>query len=732
MDKIERTNFNHNDVILDGTKYLIANGYYGYRGTLSEFTKAEMVAFNLNGVYDQQGDLWRESVNAFNPLYTVVYIKGSEMNPMRVKPLKHKQGIDIEKGLFYRNTVFPFKQGTIAIKSVRFADQTNKELIYERYTIEASTAVGIDLYTGIDLDVYNLSGNHLKIEKIVDEIGFFFVKSKTQEQNLPLVVGETTTRSFPEEGKTVFQNNKVLRHYRIVLEENKPIQIDKFGGVCHSRKNAYQYLDMLVTKAQKFGYDRRLRENEAFWRKKWEIAKIEIVGDKLAELGLNYSIYQLISARPYSDEVSIPAKGLSGQAYKGAVYWDAEVFMLPFFLNTDQESARHIIMYRILGLKGAMAKAKQYGYAGAFYPWESQERGYEACSDYNITNAITGEPIRTHFREKQIHVNGAVVYALKQYLERTEDYSVLFSGGLEMVMECAKFYASYLTYNRETKRYEALKIDGPDEYHELVDNSTYTMYMIDFVFEQADNLAALTRKIDYQWTVDLMKEHDYNEEIKRLRLIREKLYLPEPQQMVYPQFDGYFELEDIKIKDLKKRMSHPDEYLGGEKGLATTTQIVKQPEIVILQALFPEKFTRIVKKMNFRYYEDKTEHIPSLSSSMYALLASDIDKANSAYPYFMNSATVNLKGETKQFNGGVFIGGMNLASCGGAYYALVYGFSGLKHRRFLLMADTRLASKIKEVKFNVIVGGRIASVKVTSTVAAVTWEKGYLKKEEKA
>ncbi|NLZ61762.1 MAG: glycoside hydrolase family 65 protein [Acholeplasmataceae bacterium] len=329
-------------------------------------------------------------------------------------------------------------------------------------------------------------------------------------------------------------------------------------------------------------------------------------------------------------------------------------------------------------------------------------------------------------------MNGAVVYALKQYLERTEDYSVLFSGGLEMVMECAKFYASYLTYNRETKRYEALKIDGPDEYHELVDNSTYTMYMIDFVFEQADNLAALTRKIDYQWTVDLMKEHDYNEEIKRLRLIREKLYLPEPQQMVYPQFDGYFELEDIKIKDLKKRMSHPDEYLGGEKGLATTTQIVKQPEIIILQALFPEKFTRIVKKMNFRYYEDKAEHIPSLSSSMYALLASDIDKANSAYPYFMNSATVNLKGETKQFNGGVFIGGMNLASCGGAYYALVYGFSGLKHRRFLLMADTRLASKIKGVKFNVIVGGRIASVKVTSTVAAVTWEKGYLKKEEKA
>ncbi|MDD4184806.1 MAG: hypothetical protein PHI01_05285, partial [Candidatus Izemoplasmatales bacterium] len=152
MDKIERTNFNRSDIILDGTKYLIANGYYGYRGTLSEFTKAEMVALNLNGVYDQQGDLWRESVNAFNPLYTVVHIKGVEMNPIRVKPLRHTQGIDIGKGVFYRNTIFPLRQGTLTIKSERFADQKHKELIYERYRVEATTAVDIDIYTGIDQD----------------------------------------------------------------------------------------------------------------------------------------------------------------------------------------------------------------------------------------------------------------------------------------------------------------------------------------------------------------------------------------------------------------------------------------------------------------------------------------------------------------------------------------------------------------------------------------------------
>ncbi len=730
MTKIERTSYNKNDIIADGTKYLIANGYHGYRGTLSEYSKAEMVAFNLNGIYDRNGDLWRESINAFNPLYTAIQVRGVEMNPVRIKPLKHTLGLDIQKGVCYRNTVFPLKNATITIKTERFADQRNLELIYERYSVEVSEDTAIDLYTGIDMDIYNLSGEHLDVVEIVDEVGFFFVKAKTKECQLPVVVGETTVRSFSEPGDVLYQNNKALRHYHLKLTAGKEVVLYKFGGVCHTRKDAYDHLDTLITKAQKYGYERRFVENEAFWNARWGLARIEMAGDDEAELGLNYSIYHLISSRPYSDEVSIPAKGLSGQVYKGAVFWDAEIFMLPFFLNTDRKSARHIIMYRILGLPGALAKARQYGYQGAFYAWESQEKGYEACSDYNITDAITGEPLRTHFREKQIHVNGAVVYALKQYLDRTEDYSVLFAGGLEMVMECAKFYADYLTYNRELKRYETIKVDGPDEYHELVDNNTYTNYMIDFVLEQANDLSVRAREANYQLTVDLMKEKDYNEEIKRLRAIREKLYLPVPgEDMLLPQFDGYFDLEEITLGELKERMIHPHEYLGGEKGLATPTQIVKQPEIIILMALFPEKFTRIVKKINFAHYENKTENVASLSSSMYALVAADIGKANSAYPHFFRGATVNLRAETKQFNGGVFIGGTNLATCGGAYYALVYGFCGLKHMGILLTADTRLSSRIKEVKFKTIVGRRIANVRVINNVASVTWEETYLEKE---
>ncbi len=724
MKKIEQKSYRKNDIILDGVRYLIGNGYFGYRGTLSEYTKAEMVALNLNGIYDQMGDLWRESVNAFNPLYTIVRVKDVELNPTKIKPTSHKIGIDIEKGMFYRQTAFTIKDNQITISSERFADQKNKELLYEKYTILAELNVKVDIYSGIDLDIYNLSGNHLEIEDTIDEADFYFVKARTKELGLPVIVGETSTRNFSAEGTPIIQNRKLLRHYHLELEAKKEYIIYKFAGVCHTRDDSYEYLDTLITKAQKIGYKKRYAENEDFWRARWNVARIEITGDEEANTGTNFSIYQLISARPYSDNVSSPARGLSGQVFKGAVFWYAEIFMLPFYLNTDPEAARHMIMYRILGLEGAMKKAKQYGYLGAFYAWESQEHGFDACSDYNMTDAMTGEPVRTYFKEKQIHINGAMVYALVKYLERTDDASVLFAGGMEMVIECARFYLDYLTYNRDTKMYEALSVIGPDEYHEKVDNNAYTNYMIDYLFEQTDILLDYARSHDSKKIAQFIKEKDWTQDIVKIRTMREKLYLPLPNaDHVIEQFSGYFDLEDTTVEELKKKTKHPNEYLGGETGLATPTKIIKQADIVSLMAMLPNKFTRVVKKANFAYYELKTEHGSSLSASMHALLACDVGKPNYAYPHFMKSATIDLEGTGKQFAGGLYIGGTHLAACGGAYISLVYGFCGLKHHNYLITADTRLTSKIKEIHFNVFVKSRLASVKVTSTNAFVTWEK---------
>src|SRR5690606_25758864 len=136
-------------------------------------------------------------------------------------------------------------------------------------------------------------------------------------------------------------------------------------------------------------------------------------------LALRYSIYHLLILSPKSiKDASIPARGISGQTYKGAIFWDTEIFMLPYYLNTDLASAKQIIQYRIDTLQGALIKAQSYGFKGAFYAWESQEDGFDACTDYNVTDVFTNRKVSTYFKDKQVHISAEIVYALKMYIDR--------------------------------------------------------------------------------------------------------------------------------------------------------------------------------------------------------------------------------------------------------------------------------------------------------------------------
>lgn len=176
------------------------------------------------------------------------------------------------------------------------------------------------------------------------------------------------------------------------------------------------------------------------WEKIWAVGAIEIEGDDQAQNALNYSLYHLNSIAPRSGKpLSIPARGLSGQTYKGAIFWNSEMFILDYFLYTQPEVARSMVRYRIETLPGALEKAKQYGWQGAFYAWESQEGGFDACSDYNVTNVFTGRPMRTFFRDKQYHISAAVARAIMVYVQVTQDHSILAQGGAETVLECARF-----------------------------------------------------------------------------------------------------------------------------------------------------------------------------------------------------------------------------------------------------------------------------------------------------
>ena len=356
------------------------------------------------------------------------------------------------------------------------------------------------------------------------------------------------------------------------------------------------------------------------------------------------------------------------------------MFMMPFYNLTNPHISRKLIEYRIKTLPGAISKAKEFGYQGAFYAWESQEDGLERCSKYNVTDPQTGEPIRTYFNEKQIHIDGAIVHAIDQYVLTTGDISILSDGGLSIIKECAKFYMSY-SKKESDGLYHLNDVIGPDEYHERINDDAYTNYMAVETYKKAKKYLPIEDSM-----IPLLDDYVNHS------------YLPLPnEEGIIEQFNGYFELEDAYPNNLLSRLRFPNEYWGGENGVATKTKVIKQADVVALLSTL-DIFNADIEKKNYDYYEPHTEHGSSLSSSMHSILASKLGYLDKAYEMFISSALIDIKGAKKQWAGGIYIGGTHPASNGGAYMSVVYGFLGMKINEEGLIFNPHLPKQIKEIK----------------------------------
>ncbi len=670
-----------------GSRLLIGNGYMGVRGTLEEYKKEELPAINLSGIYDRYGDGWREPLNAPNALFCELKEHGDSYHTLTREPKRHMQGLDYRHGIFYRETLWENAMGEILVKSRRIASMDEVHLLAMEYEIEASYDTTIVLCSGIDGDVWDIHGPHY------DSILFSYAgehlmaDALTHEAKEHVYVVQRVLFSDQSENPVLWRKGErsCLGDYRIHLKKNEKIKFWKWIGIYTSKDEIEESLDAikaaeeLTERHKKAGFENTLQRHLAIWENLWEESQVEIDGDETANERVNYSLYHLHSIAPrHSKSLSIPARGLSGQTYKGAVFWDTEMFILDFFLYTEPEVAKTLIRYRLDTLDGAIVKAREYGLDGAFYAWESQEGGFDACSDYNVTDVFTKRPMRTFFRDKQVHISAAVIYALQKYMLATGDEKILEEGGARAILECAKFYYSLLLKKAGHNLYEIHDVIGPDEYHERVNNNGYTNRMAKFCFELAVDVIGRVQFMDEHVRKQLNKE--YNLDILKVKFedAMQNIYIPGPNQDgVVPQFDGYFELEDTTPTDLKTRLLHEKEYWGGAYGVASHTQVIKQADVITWINMFPKDFNTKIVEENWKYYEPRTEHGSSLSASMYAMVACRCDMEDKAYPFFLKTASSDFVGGGKEWAGLVYIGGTHPAASGGAYMTVVYGFAGL-------------------------------------------------------
>jgi len=680
--KIIQENYNKDDYAYLGTKFLIGNGYMGIRGTLEEYTKEHMCAVNIAGVYNQsRSDAWRESLNAPNPFFAKVIIDSLELALPAVenKVKSHAQSLDLATGMHVRQTIFETPKGTATIKSERFAGMDNVDTLGLKYSVTVEFDGEITIITGIDGDVWDINGPHFIKHEVMESIGVLSVKGICADGIYALTREKLITFGNLVSSRIIKEDKKVFHKLIFATKKGESIGFEKVAVVGTSvdekiAKTKTPPSGSILSKS----YEELLEAQKKYWSRFWKQNFITIEGDDKAQTALNFSIYSLqIIAPRHARALSIPARGLSGQVYKGAVFWDTEMFMLDYFLMNDPNTARTLLTYRIDGLKGALDKAKREGFDGAFYAWESHEDGIEACTKYNVTDVFTGRPVRTYFNDKQIHISAAIVYGFDKYIKATSDYSILDEGGFEVILECAKFFMSRLvqrySHREDSDRKSALEIHdvvGPDEYHERVSNNAYTNRMARFVLETA-----------YQMLKNHPKRQEYSEVFKKLSKSKNKICMPRIKNDVIEQFDGYFDLEDISVDEVRGRLKNEREYWGGDHGVASSTQVIKQADVVTMLAMFKDEYDAGTLIKNLDYYQKRTEHGSSLSACMYGLLSCYCGRPDDAYPMFLKSADVDLKPPSKLWAGGIYIGGSHPASAGGAYLMAIKGFAGLTHNK---------------------------------------------------
>lgn len=658
-----------------GNRMLAGNGYLGVRGTLEEHSKAELAAVNLAGIYDRFGDGWREPLNAPHPFSLRLYENGAPLALPHTPALAHCQSLDARRGLHRRETTF---QGGTKLIVERFAHMAQVHLLALRAEVRAGAGGQYVLDYGIDGDVWDIHGPHYRSMSLDTQSGQLTALATTNEGDA-VAVCALPTLSVPATRADGTDGRRRFARFTFVLHAGETATLIAIAAVYTSRDTATPLADATRAVMEAGGYGAFRTAHIDCWNGLWQTADMRIDGDDEAEVALNYSAYHLLCIAPrHAQSLSVPARGLSGQTYKGAIFWDTEMFMLDFYLATLPEVAKTLMRYRIDTLDGAREKARAYGLRGAFYAWESQEGGFDACSDYNVTDVFTGRPMRTFFRDKQIHITADVVYGLWKVARWTGDRSLWLEGGAEVLVEAARFYHNLLIRRVEVDECELRDVIGPDEYHERVNNNAYTNEMARFVWRQALDVAAWMAAEQPEAYAALEAKLHFAHELPAFQAALGTLKRQQPRaDGVIEQFDGYFSLEDTSVAAVRSRLKDPREYWGGAYGVASQTQVIKQADVITLLYMLKDAYPPDALRANYDYYLPRTEHGSSLSACMYALAACGVGKPDDAYPLFLKSAKADLVEGGKEWAGLVYIGGTHPAAAGGAYMALLWGFLGL-------------------------------------------------------
>ncbi|MGB7880714.1 MAG: glycosyl hydrolase family 65 protein [Ilumatobacteraceae bacterium] len=667
-----------------GSNFMVGNGYLGYRATSPEQEADGFVSLVVADTYDCADGRWRELTTAPNSLFVSVSIGDRRL---RIEQASHVEtSLDLRCGRFLQHTTHPVVDGVITVDVERFSSSVNLHQIAQRVTISCDVDADITVEAGIDGDVWDLNGTHLPNLDLGTDATTVTACGRTGESGVTVAVACTvsindgyTSVAVPTD-EPIIGERRSLHRRTVRIGPLRPVTIESLAAVVTSNDHDTPAARATAI-ARSESFDDALAASMIWWQEYWASNDIVIEGNALDDAALRFSSYHnRICIPAHSDRLPVGARGLSCQAYQGAAFWDQEIYNLPAVLFTEPEIARSLLVYRHRTLDGARRKAQRLGYDGAYYAWVSGETGDELCPDVFFTDVLTGREIRNHFNVWQMHVAPDVVTTVARYVQVTDDTDFLVDHGAEIAFEVARFLRSFVRFNDWTATYHCIRVLGPDEWHENVDDNAFTNYQthaaLTFAVDTHERLAASYPEQFSALTGRLGLTED---EVDRWRHVRDHLILPTPDAdtRLVEQFAGFFDLEDIRPTDLAERLIDPSEYWGWPNGIAVRTQVSKQADVAMLMWLHADRFDDETAATNYDYYEPRCSHHSSLSHAAYGMVAARLGRAEQALDHFRATARVDLLNANHAVVAGTFIGGIHTAACGGTIQVAVQGIGGL-------------------------------------------------------
>jgi kojibiose phosphorylase len=650
--------------------FTIGNGYLSTRGSFEERTQGEIRATFIQGLFVTPPEElpllgavpdWTEVAMIFDGhTFGVDGALGG-----------YRRSLDLRRGLLEREVLWRVPEsGVVRVRFRRLVSMAQPHLAALEITLTALTIpLDVWLESGIDASVPSPSmpawnpvrwarsdKSRLRLEaESIDGVHRLAVDS--------VLYG-------PERLEMI----RDPRHHRfttqIRLDPFRPVVFTKYA-VYRSSRDTDAPMD---PPGRETSFAQVLAESARGWARRWRAAGVEIDGDPGVERGVRFAAFQVIGASPPKDTgAAIGAKLSSGFGYRHHVFWDTDIFIVPYLSVTLPDLARNHLGYRYRGLDGARRKAKRYGREGAFYAWESAGTGDEVTPEWS--SPLFGPPSRIWTGEIEEHITADVAYAADHYWRWTGDDRFVRTEGVEMIVEGARYWASRLQLERDKSngmRAHIRGVIGPDEYHSHVDDSFYTNLLAAWHLRKAAETLGWLHDRAPRTADGLVSRLGLGaSEGKRWCGLADQVMLRHRSDGVWEQHAGFFGLERVDLMAFTPRQRSMYDLLGEER--AERSQVIKQADVVMAMTLLPESVgSPARRRANWDYYLPRCDQGSSLSMAVHSRVAADLGLSETAYAMFRAALAIDLADEM-----GNGRDGLHAATQGGILQAVIFGFAGL-------------------------------------------------------